>query len=960
MKQQRGVRRICVIGLALVGAAALLGACGGGTGGGPGPEGAGQGLVLSAFNIEGLDNVPINRTFVFTFSEAVDPTTVYSVDASGHKVGTGSIQVRRGPQFGIVAFGEFDAIGNKVYFTPRLPTRRLVPGETPVCDFADAGLQPGTDYQVTVQGHPEYLAIRNTRGQPLNQTRTFEFHTAPEDDPAFIEDQVPGASPAVVSTLPVDQTPNVPVGAGTKIGGGVNAGILGTPDVVEIELSENVNPCTIDTNTVRMHVYEEGDLVDGFVPTQDSAPGNDYTWGSTTATALSPERLIPSIIELDQSVAETKLFLTPCFGRFPENALVVVELLAGIEDFGGNSLVPSRFSFTTENLNNPAAQLRVEYDQTTPIVASQTSAAVNLPSVESKAQGFVNIAGDGDNGPSLTTPTFPASLAPDICVYKPNDGADDFEPTADVFLDTGATVNTCPNMVDGSTAVVFEFNSFTINPGVTVEIVGVNPVILLVAGPVEIKAGGVLLFDGKDGENGRNTTSRYQPPPPGAAGGKGVAGGGDGGDSRSPPDTTTWPDPNGWYGNDGWAGYGSPDWPNNAEGGMGSGQGNVSVALCVYPSAITGSSSPSGGGGGHGGEGNDGTAYVMTPNCHQDTPRGAGGEIYKPGAAGDMMLSPSAGSGGGAAGYCLVSPATNLRQGGEFATGGAGGGGGGFVDITSSSSIKVYGTISGRGGRGGDGGVSYFIDTGDTGGGGGGSGGGLRLLTPGSIDVTGGTIDLGGGFGGTGYVSIYLNGGAQPNHGGTGGAGRLVMEDSDGTITGQGSASLVPTEGEDGFFRGQFQADRFVGGGLTSQAVTEPMFVGPLTAPDFHAPTAADFDAGFPGISSPGFGATGVLIEVQGYPLLPDGTPDLGTPTGWWTVGYMSDSGDPGAPTWVPNANPTDVAIPTSNAGVGIDAIDGSGFVQVRLTFYLANGTPVGTGGPFVDRWDMRFNYEDL
>jgi hypothetical protein len=34
--------------------------------------------------------------------------------------------------------------------------------------------------------------------------------------------------------------------------------------------------------------------------------------------------------------------------------------------------------------------------------------------------------------------------------------------------------------------------------------------------------------------------------------------------------------------------------------------------------------------------------------------------------------------------------------------------------------------------------------------------------------------------------------------------------------------------------------------------------------------------------------------------------------------------------------------------------------VQVRLTFYLRPGTPVGVGGHFIDRWDIKFDYDDL
>ena len=957
MKHLDSRRKLLAFRLVLASTAALFGACGG-AGGGPGPEGSGQGLALETCNVASLDNVPINRTCVFIFSEPVEPSTIYFVDAAGRKQGTGSIQIRQGPEFGITASGEFDVIGEKVYFTPTLPGRRLAPGETPDCDLADAGFQPDRDYRITLIGHPEHLAIRNTVGQPLRETQTLEFRTLSKEDPRLLEDQQPAVRPTVLNTYPADRAASVAVGSGSKIGGGSQGSVLGTPDAIEILLSESLNPCSVDGTSVLLHVYERGDPLDGFVPAQDSAPGDPFSWGSANAGSLTPEQRIPAYIELRQTASETRLILTPTFGRFPENALVVVELTAGIEDFGGNWMAPHILSFTTANLTNPSAQLRVEYDETTPISEDETTAAVHLPVAESKAQGFINIAGDGDNGPDLETPTYPAVLDPPFCEFRPNDDPDHFAPIEDVWLDTGASPNTCPNTVDGSTAVVWEFTTFTINPGITVTITGVNPAIILVTGAVVIKTGGELVVNGQPGEVGNPTTTRSALPPLGAKGGEGVAGGGDGGDSNAPPATR--PDLNPAYGDDGWAGYGSEDFPDDPESGEGAGQGNAAQDFCVFvPGGVTGSSSGSGGGAGHAETGVDGSAYIDANYCWLADTRGRGGAAYPGGAIGDLMLTPSAGSGGGAAGYCDGNPLGN-RQGGIMATGGGGGGGGGFVDITSASSITVRGTISAKGGKGGNGGLSFFIDTGDTGGGGGGSGGGIRLLTPGYMDIAGATLDAGGGRGGTGYVSIWLNGGAPANHGGDGSQGRIVLEDSDGVISGQESANLVPAEGEVGFYRGQFNGSRFVGGGRVTTALSEPMFVGPLTAPDLRVPVQADFEAGFPTIASDGVGSTGILVEIQGYPLLPNGTADLGAGTGWWTVGYLSDSGNVKAPTWVPSANPADVTLPVDNAGVGIDAVDGAGFVQIRLTFYLGANTPTGVGGPYIDRFDLKFDYDDL
>ena len=119
----------------------------GGSGGGPGPDGAGQGLVLVSFLERGVDNVPLNCRLTFEFSEPVDASTI----------GPDSIQVRQGDAFGMTAPGTFLVEGATVLFEPRLPG---------LCDLSDTGFHPDTDYRVQIVGWPEEACIRNTQGQP--------------------------------------------------------------------------------------------------------------------------------------------------------------------------------------------------------------------------------------------------------------------------------------------------------------------------------------------------------------------------------------------------------------------------------------------------------------------------------------------------------------------------------------------------------------------------------------------------------------------------------------------------------------------------------------------------------------------------------------------------------------------------------------------------------------------------
>ncbi len=196
MRRARGpLRRLGVLVLFALSALAVP-ACGGG-GGGPGPEGAGQGLVLVGFLQAGIDNLALNTTLELTFSEPVDPTTVNS----------GTIQVREGPQFGATAGGTFHVSGAKVFFEPDLPTD---------CALQTAGLKPATTYRVVVVGYPEEFCVKNTKGQPLDHTSTYEISTLPETDDGVLQDQKPGQAPTVLSTTPSPGDAAVAVGGTTR------------------------------------------------------------------------------------------------------------------------------------------------------------------------------------------------------------------------------------------------------------------------------------------------------------------------------------------------------------------------------------------------------------------------------------------------------------------------------------------------------------------------------------------------------------------------------------------------------------------------------------------------------------------------------------------------------------------------------------------------------------------------
>ena len=975
-KRSRGTRgrdvgrrtgRRAGVALAALVVAALASSCGGGGGGSVASGGSGRGLILLTFQQEGLDNVALNERLRFTFSDTVAPWSVTSQ----------TFQIRRGSAFGQTVGGTFHVSGTEVRFDPDLPS---------LCDLSDAGFEADTQYRVQLVGHPEEFSVRNAAGQALSSTRTSEFHTRVDTDPALFTDQAPGAQPMVLASSPQNGSEAVAVQDGNR---------------VVVTLSENLRPCSITDQSVRFHIYQFGNAAvtapanNGAGPATGFATGtgetadltgSPFTWGTAAEmpgiiTLPMPQKILAHI-ELDQSFDKTELVITPSFGyhpnplfnksRFPENALIVLELTFDVLDFGGSPLTPFVLAFTTENLPPQSGTYVVENQGETPWDDSVTTARV-IETAPGVVQGFMLFSGDGDNGADQLRPSLP-QVGPACTIdLQANDGTgDNFAPTGDVLLDTGSSINPCENSTDGSYAVVWEFKTLHIPNGVTVRILGINPAILLVQGDARIDAGGRLLARGDGGAGapqGKGQGNLNATQTVGAKGGIGVAGGGDGGASLGGNGAGS-----ARYGGSGFTGYfhttptGPVDGDVGTAGGVGAGEGNSSG----YWSSQTNPNNrntPGGGGGGHAAKGDPGLAKGSgTAPTSIDLPlKGGGGDVYGDNAS--RLLTPEAGSGGGAGGE--LRPFTGNTGRGP---GGGGGAGGGFVDVTAGGDLVVLGTIDAAGSTGGShpGGTfnpNYSWQPG-TGGGGGGSGGGIRLLTPRDIIVGPTTvITAAGGSGGAGGASQ----GTDPGlcNGGAGGAGRIALEDSNSIITGFVGAGISPGEGNAGFYRGVFDSTRFKGGGLTPSATTEIFAAGPFnpvyTVPVQTYPSATDFLVGAPTVAVRGPAKPVMLIEMRGYQMLPDGAVDLtgviALPTDWHTIGYFRDSGVEFQPTWVvgqPALADIGGALPDGNLGVvGIANLDGCEYIQIRVTMYLSTSIGPTDPGHFLDRWTLRFTSDN-
>ena len=251
----------------------VLMSCGGGDGG-AGVDGAGQGLVLTSFSAEGVSNVPLNTRLEFRFSEDVDPATIHAA----------SLQIREGPAFGSMAPGVYIVEGATVVFEPFLPS---------LCDLSDAGFRPDTSYRVQAIGFPEEFSVRNTSGQSLSDTQTYEFHTRTEQDAGLFLDQDPQAFPEVIGVSPANGAEAVTVADG---------------NAVVVTLSENILPCSVHEVSATLKMYEIGDIAgatqgpngndSGFAKSGDTAdqtPTDPYTWGAdgTTSLLAAPQTITP-------------------------------------------------------------------------------------------------------------------------------------------------------------------------------------------------------------------------------------------------------------------------------------------------------------------------------------------------------------------------------------------------------------------------------------------------------------------------------------------------------------------------------------------------------------------------------------------------------------------------------------------------------------------------------------------
>jgi hypothetical protein len=219
----------------------------------------------------------------------------------------------------------------------------------------------------------------------------------------------------------------------------------------------------------------------------------------------------------------------------------------------------------------------------------------------------------------------------------------------------------------------YNYSSFTIDAGVTVNVTGSQPLVINCTGNVTIN--GTLMLSGLNGTNGITYIS-------GGTGGAGVAGGQNGGDgvfssSLGPLDGSTGNGAGAGGRGSGWSGGGGAGYSiaGDNSGGVG-GFGGPAYGNPQINPAVGGS----GGGGGSGGYdcgaggGGGGGGYVLISTCGTITIGSTGSILAEGGDGGSDGTGNCGGGGGGSGGSILLMTASSITNNGLVsATGGIGG-----------------------------------------------------------------------------------------------------------------------------------------------------------------------------------------------------------------------------------------------------------------------------------------------
>jgi len=638
--------------------------CGGGSSSG-GQAGGGGSLVLIDVSVGEYDGVPLNEIIEFEFSEPLDPDTVRA----------DTIQIRQGPNFGRQVPGFFETDGRFVKFYPRLPM---------LADLSDGGLQPATEYQITLPGIPKVAAVRSVNNDRLKKRTVASFRTAAAGDPNLFRDNfIDALPPQVLFVNPPDGAADVPADS-------------------EITITFNrrpLHPATVTTSNITLTMVER--------------------------QGVQVSRPIPGTPTLVQSHDSVQIVYVPTF-PLADDALYELHVDRRVSDLVGNDIDPS-FDSTFSIRDEPARFDEITWNYTeleklTIMDSENTTASWNESQEDALAALFTVAGGNGTAG----------DLKP---VANQQFDPTDFPRGHEVLIEGGVEYD------------VYNFRTIEIPANVIVRFTrapfgGANrPAKLLSLKPIKID--GTLTVTGGDGQDGDSAsyTSKLNQ----AMGGDSGPGGGDGADShgttknaiqKTPPEHGESVAEGGEGGRGGeQSGYTYYSWSGGGGGGGSrtagkdgkgggytysstyngkGGKGGKSTTQRGYEANEERAPNVGGAGGGAGGmgyyyyypyrldgAGGGGGGGAITIQGASSVEIGSTGRILADGGAGGNSRSYSyhGGAGGGGAGGSILIRATGTMTFGNGATLSVGAGAGGLY----TSTYTYY-----KGGEGGAGGLGYI------------------------------------------------------------------------------------------------------------------------------------------------------------------------------------------------------------------------------------------------------------
>lgn len=197
----------------------------------------------------------LNEAIVVHFSDDVERTSITNA----------SFVVRRAED-GRPARGRLSVDGPRVRFDPLIPRAR---------SLEDAGLLPGTRYEVFVRGYPHLDGVRSVHGVPLSASTQWSFATAQRTDPP--------------TQLFDDRTPAY--GAPLKL----LATIVSPDEPLQLECAEPLDPTTLADDDFTLHlVTDEGPVEE--IPVWLQLLSNEHPTGSQAGRAVIEVRPRKSLL----------------------------------------------------------------------------------------------------------------------------------------------------------------------------------------------------------------------------------------------------------------------------------------------------------------------------------------------------------------------------------------------------------------------------------------------------------------------------------------------------------------------------------------------------------------------------------------------------------------------------------------------------------------------------------------